>query len=295
MYRRITHTIVEEHFDFLPTDSPGLFKKLPYHNRLKSVRRNLRRQKLDSNDYVYQSTDTPLRNTVDLRQWAGPVDDQFELGSCTANATVNAYELLVNQLRPKDSAELSRLFVYYNSRKESNTIFEDSGAFVRDALKAVMANGISTEELWPYNIDKFTVEPSEAAYQDAKQRKISQYQRIKGVDNMLDALNNNRPVVFGTTIFDSFLDLNSTNYVVSVPVNANQLQNLDGHAMCMIGYNLDQQMFLAKNSFGTEWGDRGFCWITFDYIKRYGYDMWVFDLPELPLKNNQSSDYIEEA
>lgn len=27
-----------------------------------------------------------------------------------------------------------------------------------------------------------------------------------------------------------------------------------------------------------EWGDQGYCWIPFEYISRYGFDMWVFDI-----------------
>jgi C1A family cysteine protease len=46
----------------------------------------------------------------------------------------------------------------------------------------------------------------------------------------------------------------------------------------MVGYRLPEQQFLAKNSFGTAWGDRGYCWIPFEYLEQHGYDRWVFDI-----------------
>src|SRR6266850_251813 len=67
---------------------------------------------------------------VDLRSKCSPVEDQGQLGSCTANALVGALEFL----EIKDGApfaDLSRLFVYYNERnpgvlslseKASNTL-----------------------------------------------------------------------------------------------------------------------------------------------------------------------------
>ncbi|MCR9248413.1 MAG: C1 family peptidase [bacterium] len=36
-----------------------------------------------------------------------------------------------------------------------------------------------------------------------------------------------------------------------------------GHAVLLVGY--DDRGFLAKNSWGTGWGESGYCWITFDY------------------------------
>lgn len=189
---------------------------------------------------------------------------------------VSAYELLVNRLRPADSADLSRLFVYYNIREAEGLVESDSGAYIRDGMKAVAKYGVCTEALWPYNIERFAVKPSSGCYVDAEKRKIVRYYKLTGVSQLLDAINDNRPVVFGITTYDNFDRLKGKNSVLSVPLNTSE--NLGGHAMCMVGYNTNRQLFLAKNSFGTDWGDQGYCWITYDYIKSEGYDMWTFDI-----------------
>jgi C1A family cysteine protease len=79
------------------------------------------------------------------------------------------------------------------------------------------------------------------------------------------------------TIYDSFMNLNERISTVSFP--SRKENSLGGHAMCMVGYDLEKRLFLAKNSFGPEWGDNGYCWIPFDYIQQEGYDVWTFDIP----------------
>jgi hypothetical protein len=41
----------------------------------------------------------------------------------------------------------------------------------------------------------------------------------------------------------------------------------DGHAVCIVGY--DEDGFLIKNSWGTDWGDKGYGWISFDYHRLF--------------------------
>ncbi len=85
-----------------------------------------------------------------------------------------------------------------------------------------------------------------------------------------------KPVVFGTTIYGDFLNLNSYSSTLVEPTT-NDI-SLGGHAMCFVAYDKPNKLFKAKNSFGKRWGDEGYCYIPFDYITNYGYDMWVFDL-----------------
>jgi C1A family cysteine protease len=60
----------------------------------------------------------------------------------------------------------------------------------------------------------------------------------------------------------------------------------------MVGYDLEKRLFLAKNSFGPDWGDNGYCWIPFDYIKQEGYDIWTFDIPNQTGEPNVLSELL---
>lgn len=245
----------------------------------------------DQRDYIYQSDNAKvLREYVDLREWDTIIESQGTLGSCSSNALTNAYELLVNQLYPQYLKHLSRLFIYYNTRAEYGNITEDSGMYLRDGLKSLSKFGVCSEDLWPYDIEKFDDRPTEACYEDAKKRKILKYQKLISIYYITQVLNNNKPVVFGMEIYDSFMDLDERISTVFFP--SKKEKSLGGHTMCMIGYNSQKRLFLAKNSFGTSWGDKGYCWIPFDYIRQEGYDIWTFDITNQSGETNVLSEVL---
>lgn len=237
----------------------------------------------DIRDYIYRSDSTKdLKKSADLREWDTIVESQYSLGSCSSNAITNAYELLVKREYPEHFKHLSRLFIYYNTRSEYGDIQKDDGIYLRDGLKSLAKFGVCSEELWPYDIEKFDDRPTNECYEDAKKRKILTYQKLISIYYIMQVLGNNNPVVFGMEIYDSFMDLNERISTVNLP--SRKEKSLGGHAMCMVGYDLEKRLFLAKNSFGTSWGDRGYCWIPFDYIRQEGYDIWTFEI------TNQTGD-----
>jgi C1A family cysteine protease len=245
----------------------------------------------DIRDYIYRSDSTEtLKESVDLREWDTIVESQDDLGSCSANAITNAYELCVNRMYSEYFTHLSRLFIYYNTRLDHGIVEEDEGMFLRDGMKSLSKYGVCSEELWPYDITKFTEQPTEECYEDAKKRKILKYQKLISTYYIAQVLNYNKPVVFGMQIYESFMDLNDRISTVSFP--SRKEKTLGGHAMCMVGYDLKERLFLAKNSFGTTWGDNGYCWIPFDYIIQEGYDIWTFDIPNQTGEPNVLSETV---
>ncbi len=245
----------------------------------------------DNRDQIYRSDSTKvLRRKVDLREWDTIVESQGAIGSCVSNALTNAYELCVNKLYPKYFTHLSRLFIYYNGRAEYGDIQKDDGLYLRDGLKSLAKFGVCSEELWPYDESKFDDQPSEECYKDAEKRKILKYQKLISIYYIIQVLNKNKPVVFGMEIYDSFMDLNERISTVNFP--GRKEKSLGGHAMCMVGYDVDKRLFLAKNSFGPTWGDNGYCWIPFDYIRQEGYDIWTFEITNQTGDSNVLSDIL---
>lgn len=240
---------------------------------LNKIKFAVRPSKFDNRDFLYTEQ---KRSKVDLREWASPVESQNDLGSCVGNAIANAYELLLNRLYPEKFTDLSRLFIYYNARYLEGTTEQDVGTYIRSGLKGVKTYGVCSEEIWKYDIKKFNVAPSNEAYLDAGNRKISTYTRLLTCDDAVESINNNVPVVIGLDVYDNFLEISKADPVVKMPTMNNML--LGGHAMSLEGYDLDTKMFLAKNSFGVDWGLDGYCWIPFDYISYYIWDMWNFDI-----------------
>lgn len=230
----------------------------------------------DKRDYRYSQSKTELRNSVDLREWDSAVDDQKSTGSCVGNAIVNAYELMVRRLYPAQFIDLSRLFVYYNSRLFDNSIREDVGTYVRDGIRSAARYGICAENLWPYVETKFNFQPGPACYVDATQRIITRYETLYTLRDLLEVLNDNRPVVVGMTVYAAFMDLNAANPVVPMPSPGEP--SIGSHAVVLVGYDFPTQLFLVKNSFGPAWGDQGYFWMPFEYMRTEVFEKWCFDI-----------------
>ena len=93
----------------------------------------------DQRDKLYQAPArmvAALPKSVDLRPGCPEVYDQGQLGSCTANAIGAALQFDQIKQKQADVFAPSRLFIYYNERVIENTVDEDSGAMIRDGIKA---------------------------------------------------------------------------------------------------------------------------------------------------------------
>ena len=56
---------------------------------------------------------------------------------------------------------------------------------------------------------------------------------------------------------------------------------VDGHSVVLVGYALHSQVpgggyFIFRNSGGGGWGDRGYGYLSFDYIRKYANDLVVY-------------------
>jgi C1A family cysteine protease len=190
---------------------------------------------------------------------------------------VGVYELLLNKEQPEKFTDLSRLFVYYNARLIENVVDEDVGAYVRDAVKAVQKYGVCNEKIWPYQIADFAITPSIPSYDDARHRNIKNYYRIHSIEDTLDAINKGWPVVFSMRVYSQFDDLYDIgNDTAKLPATGEE--PIGAHAMCFVGYDLGKQVLIARNSFGTDWGQDGYCYLPFDYVRQEVMDSWIFDI-----------------
>jgi len=210
---------------------------------------------------------------VDLRPRMPQVYDQGRLGSCTANAICAAIGFDL------PGFVASRLFVYYNERLMKGTTNSDAGALIRDGVKSLSTWGICSEEIWPYDVNRFAVKPPESCYQAALAHHNPKAVNIKNtLADMKGCLNSGFPFVVGILIYSSF----ETNKVaatgfVSMPGTKERL--LGGHAVLVCGYNDNRQVWIVRNSWGTRWGDRGYFYLPYNYLLNptLASDLWSID------------------
>lgn len=213
-----------------------------------------------------------------LRSEQPPIWDQGQLGSCTAHGTgrIVLHRLMKEGLaEPTDTP--SRLFIYYGSRSLEGTISSDSGAEVRDALKTAVTLGAPPETDWPYsdaNPGPFTHQPPHQAYVDGlKARALKYYSEPKS--SIKYCIKNSFPVVFGITVYESF----ESDEVAStgiVPMPGTNESVVGGHCMVIVGWDDSRKLYEVANSWNTDWGDNGFCWLPYDYVNgNDASDLWT--------------------
>ena len=216
-----------------------------------------------------------LPKTIDLRPACPPVENQKNIGSCTAQALVGNLEFL--ELKDnKPFVDLSRLFIYYNERAMEGTVNSDAGAQIRDGIKTLANQGVCSETLWPYVESKFTDKPCAVCYKDAAKHRITSYYRITNLDDMKHCLASGYPFVFGSTLYESF-ESSSFAKTGILPMPKPSERVIGGHAMCCVGYDDDKQWVIVRNSWGVDWGIKGYFYMPYEYIGNANLsdDMWT--------------------
>jgi C1A family cysteine protease len=205
-----------------------------------------------------------------------PVYDQGQLGSCTANAIAAAVDFQ-NHRQDQKWLTPSRLWIYYQERVMEGTVSQDSGAQIRDGMKAVAKLGVCPETDWPYDIATFADKPPSKDYTDAKKDKVLTYesapQELFGLKSVLAS---GLPVVFGFTVYESFEGPEVAKTGI-LPMPSPSESVVGGHAVLMVGYDDAHDRFRVRNSWGTSWGQDGYFEMPYQYATntKLASDFWA--------------------
>jgi C1A family cysteine protease len=231
-----------------------------------------------------------LKQKVNLREYCSPVEDQGQIGSCTAQAAVAMVEYFERRSFGKH-IDGSRLFVYKVARNLLH-LEGDTGAHLRSAMQALVLFGVPPEEYWPYDEDRFDVEPPAFCYSFAQNYQAIRYYRLDTpgttrkelLDRIKRTLASNLPLMFGFTVYDSIWQVGADG---AIPFPAPNDDIAGGHALMAVGYDDTAEIknpnpggkksvgaFIIRNSWGPDWGDGGYGLLPYDYVLQGLADDW---------------------
>ncbi len=236
-------------------------------------------------------TKASLPPKVDLRKWCSAIEDQEDIGSCTAQAAVGLVEYFENKAFGKH-LDASRLFLYKVTRNLLHWT-GDTGAYLRTTMGALVLFGVPPEEYWPYVTADYDIEPPAFNYSYAQNYQAIRYYRLDPFriksDALLKRIKTNLaaqlPAMFGFSVYSSYTQALKSG---KIPFPTTGENKVGGHAVCAVGYDDSMKInnsnpnsketkgaLLIRNSWGTDWGEDGYGWLPYKYVlEGLAVDWW---------------------
>jgi len=233
-----------------------------------------------------------LPSSIDLREWCSGVEDQGNLGSCTAHAGVGVIEYYERKAFGRH-IDASRLFLYKVTRNLMK-MKGDTGAYLRTTMGAMVLFGVPPEGYWPYTDGEksFDKEPSAFCYAFAQNYQTIKYFRHdppgtkteEVLQRVKSYLSKGHPSMFGFTVYNSIEQAEETG---RIPFPSSKERIEGGHAIVAVGYDDKMKIrnahskvettgaLLIRNSWGKGWGENGYGWLPYEYVLRgLAEDFW---------------------
>lgn len=237
-----------------------------------------------------------LPKKVSLRRFTPTPQNQGEQGSCvgwsSAYAARTTLEAVSTGANP-NSITFSPSFLYNQIGLRGC-----QGAYTGQALEHMTQHGLLYFAKFPYDPNSCTNLPSRGQLEEAKRYRIRGYNRLtktgRNYDVDLEAVKQNiaqgAPVIIAAKVPYSFQDMMGKRIWRPTAAEARSVNNHGGHAMCLIGYDDEKQLFEIMNSWGTAWGDNGYVFVSYKDFKVFCREAYgVF--PEPKANSEAATDF----
>ena len=213
-----------------------------------------------------------LPTLIDLASEMPPVGDQGAQGSCVGWSTSYALRSYLDRfvrkttyltgttLNPQTVFSPAYVYNQLNNGK-------DEGTNISSALNLLVSQGSATLADMPYTATNFTTQPTADQKTKASSFKLKEWGRVSlDLAAMKAFLANKNPIVFAVTV-DGNMTRTSDMFDTEVGWRTyNPATVRGGHAMVIVGYSDARNAFKVQNSWGTNWGNKGFFWMDYGLL-----------------------------
>jgi Papain family cysteine protease len=198
---------------------------------------------------------------VDLRDSFGPIRNQGPRPTCLAFAASDTHAALRQGWTP-----LSCEYAFYQAQRRANRP-PHTGAVLSFMLKALREDGQPEEAGWPY----LTVNPSDADSWTPPLELGKRFGRngmisSPAFEDVIQHLDHGHPMITLLMLSRSFYRPNLQGIVD--PANDEQPEIDRRHAVIAAGHGTidGQRAVLVRNSWGPNWGEAGYGWLTVRFL-----------------------------
>ena len=217
-----------------------------------------------------------------LREYCPPPSNQGSSLSCTGHAVGNAMSIVraqwYNLKTRKDGANaaFSAMFIYNQIHDHKE---HQEGASIESALEWVKNKGDCTTTTFG-NDENCNERPPILSQKEASRFKIAQYEAIfnnsdsadtkQGILNFQKAIVDGKPVIVIIKVSQFFKDSLYGKSIKNWKPTDNEFEAVDtfSHALCLIGYDKQDETFELMNSWGNQWGDGGFIRVSQEHFMK---------------------------
>lgn len=216
--------------------------------------------------------------SVDLRETWWSINNQEDTGSCVGWATADGLVryVLTKAGKISETDLLSPRHVWMASKETDEitnrpeTFIEEAGTTLKAAVDVARKTGVSLMSQLPFHIATAMYKgPENQFYASCSTRKVAAYFNLrKDLKRWKQALAGGSPILAALHVDASWDDASDHGGKIDT-FKPNTVRG--GHAICIVGYRTDGR-FIVRNSWGTNWGDKGFGYLKPSYIAAAFFD-----------------------
>ena len=222
------------------------------------------------------ATAPKLPSKIDWRDHNGnfvsPVRDQQFCGSCVAFGTAAVLEsmIMIKAGVPKLPIDLSEAQLYFCYGPDHGAIACPDGGWWPDDSFACLKRGVVDEACFPYTDDDQPCKlGSDAA---ARLSTASSFVVLESATAMKRHLATVGPLAACFTVYEDFAYYYTGGVYRYHEKTSGEY--VSGHCVCIVGYDDAKKCWIAKNSWGKGWGEKGYGWLPYDYVTEGLADDW---------------------